>query len=505
MMQRSWKHNKSRKIIVVLLSLSLLCVLFGNRQAFVFASGIGEGGEQEESDSGSAYSPQISVNEIYVPLVFNPPSFQPAGGTPRVNAPYFPGEINFVETAIFWFGKITYDENYTDVRVGYSDSELFVHVAVLDRLLWYDKTPVKDDLTSWDSASLYLDLDGNAGEAPDTNTFLFVGQLNWFEDRAGFQTAYKGNGSGWINSPIPFSTETGHRGNPNDANRDNGWRLTYRIPFSSLGLSGPPLQGKVWGLGVALHDRDSEQGPPRADKVWPEGMEQGRPASWGELRFGLPAFVTPNPAQAGSTMIRDDLNGMVSQDGMVGGGTNCGEGLDFYTEWGDANYAGASQVNVQNQYDVADFPCFSKYYLALPLSAVPANKVILSATLTLYQFGNAGGGEWGEPPSSYIQVMTVGGGWDEDTITWNNAPGMLENISGAWVDPVPAGTKWPGVPRVWDVSRAVAEAYTSGASLNLVLYSADNARHTGKYFVSADTDQYGLDWRPTLEVIWGDP
>jgi hypothetical protein len=234
-------------------------------------------------------------------------------------------------------------------------------------------------------------------------------------------------------------------------------------------------------------------------------MSTGKPATWGELRFGLPAYDTPAAVQAGSTLIRNGLNGVAVQDGMVGGSTNCGEGLDYFTQWGETNYYGASKINVQNQYDVADFPCFSKYYLTFPLSSLPAGKVILSATLTMYQFGNAGGGEWGDPPRSLIQVMIAGGDWDEGTITWNNAPQMLENVSRSWVDPVPAGTNWPGLPRTWDVSRAVAEVYKSGGPLRLVLYSADSARHTGKYFVSSYTNSYGTDWRPALEIVWGNP
>jgi hypothetical protein len=44
-------------------------------------------------------------------------------------------------------------------------------------------------------------------------------------------------------------------------------------------------------------------------------------------------------------------------DGEVGGHTNCGQGLDRFYEWGDANYAHIDRINIQNQCDVADFPC----------------------------------------------------------------------------------------------------------------------------------------------------
>ncbi|MCS7039707.1 MAG: hypothetical protein NZP34_08905, partial [Caldilineales bacterium] len=39
---------------------------------------------------------------------------------PRINAPYFTGEIPFEQTAIAWFGRLSPDQNFTDIRVGYN-------------------------------------------------------------------------------------------------------------------------------------------------------------------------------------------------------------------------------------------------------------------------------------------------------------------------------------------------------------------------------------------------
>lgn len=41
------------------------------------------------------------------------------------------------------------------------------------------------------------------------------------------------------------------------------------------------------------------------------------------------------------------------------------------------------------------------------------------------------------PQPSYIQVLTVDQDWNENTLTWNNAPLAAENITGTWVDPLP--------------------------------------------------------------------
>ncbi len=427
----------------------------------------------------------------------------------RVNAPYFSGDVRFAETAVFWLGSVTPSENYADVRVGYNDHELYVHVNVIDRLLWYDDTPAGGVLTDWDSVSLYLNTDGNAGSTPGSNAYRFDGQLTWWESpRTPWQAAYRGNGSGWIAATVPFTTEANWRGDaPNNTGDDRGWFEFFHIPFASLGLAGPPPSGAVWRVGVAVHDRDAAGGPVD-DSMWPPAMSALQPATWGQLSFGLPAHAQPatmdgaRPAASGTTVIRHNLNGAIVPDVAAGGGTTCGEGLDFWTEWGQHNYGGLEYVNVQNQSDPADFPCFSKYFVTFPLDAVPAGKVVVSATLLLHHFGNSGIGWTPGPEPSFIQVFTVGENWNEQTLNWNNAPPARENITGAWVDPLLAYPGEPGVARTWDVSRAADEAYQAGQPLRLVLYSADWPMHSGRYFWSSDHEEWRSEARPSLLVMW---
>jgi hypothetical protein len=187
-------------------------------------------------------------------------------------------------------------------------------------------------------------------------------------------------------------------------------------------------------------------------------------------------------------------------DGMVGGNTTCGENLYFWTEWGNANYDGAIQVNVQSQWDVADQPCFSKYYITMPIDRLPQGKVIVSASLTLYQFGNSNPQE---AMPSMVQAFTIAQDWDEATLNWNNAPQLVENVSRTRVEPLLTYPGLPGVPNTWDVSLAVARAYLSGQPLRLAFYEADAAIHSGKYFHSSDVDQYIVTSRPLLTVVWG--
>jgi len=431
----------------------------------------------------------------------------------RVNAPHFDGEIVFSQTAIFWFGRVTSTENYADVRVGYNDQELYWCVSIFDRRLWYDTNPSPDTLTAWDAVTLYLNLNGKTGSTPTANTHRFDAQLkDWEPSRTPWQASFQGNGSGWTLASVPFTTESGYRwesdtvGGINNNQNNRGWYMIFHIPFASLGLAGPPPHDTLWGMAMAVHDRDDAVGTPIADSVWPETLSMNNPSTWGQLAFGIPSY-TPPPAIPGLTvMIRDKLNGVSVPDAAVGGTTGnlCPGDSDYvWNQWGNANFAGALDFNIQNQGDIADWPCFAKYYVTFPLTAIPPGKAILSATLTLHQFGNAGDPGQAEP--SLIQVMSVAEDWNEDELTWNNAPLALENVSRTSVAPMTAPLVWPGVAWTWDISYAVAQAYTAGQPLRLALYEADSARHSGKYFVTSDSGDWNAEGRPTLQVAWGDP
>jgi hypothetical protein len=474
---------KRLKLFIILI---LLCAFFG------------------KSPSSSATSQNgLGSSLVYLPIIYTPPG--PA--IPTVNVPFISGDIQAAvtnQTAIFWFGRVYETENYTDVRVAYTEEFLYVRLAVFDRQLWYDKTPSIQDLTDWDSAALYLDLDGNVGNSVDLNSYAFLGQLAWNEPN--MEAAYQGNNGQWQQVSIPFGSYAGWKsdgsGINDDSKPDRGWTLTYNIPYSSLGLSGMPAQGKVWGLAIVLYDRDDQNGAIQIpEKTWPPAMTPSTPSSWAKLSFGLPSFTALPTQPDGKTTIRHgDSNGNVVKDGMVGGGSVCGSGLYSFGEWGEKNYAGAHQINIQNQHDIADWPCFSKFYLTFPLDKVPAGVQITSATLTMMHFSNAGNvGGTTNPVVSLLQVLTVAEDWNESTLTWNNAPLALENISRTWVESI---YNIPPVPRVWDVSLAVAEALDEGKPLRLAVYSADADYHSGKYFHSSDA---AYDFRPMLTVNWANP
>lgn len=447
---------------------------------------------------------------VYLPWVAR--YFDVAAGQRIVNAPYFNvadvmATATFQQMAIFWFGRITPSENYIDVRVGYNNTELVVYAMMIDRYTYSDPTPTPAEMLQWDTVSVYLNLSGRIGTHPTSSAYRFDVQYSGGASAA-HQAAFQGTGTAWASASVPFSSVTVDRWEANDGSTKKGWGATFRIPFSSLGLS-RPADGTTWALAVVNRDRDSAGTPAQTEKTWPEVITTTSPGTWGRLRFNLPTY-TPPPSTGNTNVLIRQGGGVSTPDGDVGGHATCGGDPDAYwTAWGETVYYLEPQYgeeygdfNIQNQSDISDWPCFSKYYITFPLSSLPAGKVINAATLTLYHFGNS---EPSQAQPSYIQVLTVGKNWTESSLNWNNAPLAVENVSVGVVPPLPGFAGFPGVARTWDVSRAVAQAYGAGQPLRLVLYSADSHYHSGKHFVSADTGDWNVAGRPALNVTWGNP
>ena len=461
----------------------------------------------------SGNSPAASTT-VYLPLLAVPTSSQQLPVTRRVNAPFIPGGTQnaFYAMTIFWFGKVSPTENYADVRVGYSATELVVRAAIFDRRLWYDPSPSANTFANYDGISLLLNLDGNYGNSPGPNAFRFnAGLSNGSQTNA--QWAFRGNGSTWVETDsISYRAGGGWRGDAlNNNNNDRGWDMTFRIPYTSLGYSGTPPPGTVWGLGVQLYDQDNSTGSPNPVEYWPESLNANRPTTWGQLHFGLPVYQPPSVSPSGSTAIRENHTGTSVPDAAVGGTVNnlCpGDENFIWNTWGNLNFGSAPDLNIQNQGDVADWPCYAKYYVTFPLSQIPPGKAILSASLILHQWGNNGPSNLAK--SSLIHVLSVAEDWDETALTWNSAPLAYENLAQLVVPPIDCTNgggqmHWPCTPREWDVSGAVASAYAHGTPLRLVVYSSDSDYHSGKLFSTSETGDWNEAGRPTLFVNWGNP
>ncbi len=460
------------------------------------------------------FTPHLTPRRTVTAASFSPSSSQPlsfpslsqSANVPQVNVPYFNGDVTLAESATFWFGEVTPSANAMDVRVGYNDRHLFLRVTAFDRRIWYDATPSAETFHQWDGVTLYLDTTDGASTDLSAASYRFDAQLSWWESREAFQVAYSGASGDWIREDVPFNTDADWQGDaPNNSGDDRGWAVSYTIPFASLGLDGPPTKGTLWRLGVVAHDRDAQDRPPEAEQRWPPALQPQDPNTWGRLHFGNRAYEPPEATPASEVIIREGLDGAVVPDAAVGGGTTCGGGGDYWTEWGTRTYGQVKYFNVQNQVDVSDWPCFSRYYVTFPLASLPENRTVLSATLRFHLFGNAGEG-WDPPPrASLIQVFTVSETWDEATLTWNNAPQAQENVAAQWVDPVDEYPGLPGIPYDWDVSGAVADAYAHGRPLRLALWEADTGYHSGKYFHSSEEEEYNALGRPTLIVTLGRP
>lgn len=415
---------------------------------------------------------------------------------PTIYIPYFNGAVPFDQTAIFGFGKISPSENYTDVRIGSNDTELYLYNAIFDRRIWYDTTPTASDLTNWDAIALYI-------QTSDGSRYRISSQFGGGgANSASYQLFEKWNGSSYQTISVPLTTSSGWRGDfPNTDVDDRGWALTFHIPFSSLNLSNKPATGTMWKMAVVSFDRDSAAQTSPGVKSWPEAVNLSDPQTWGNISFGIPQYQVPQISNEQTLTVAHKLQNATVIDAHVGGGSLCGEGLDYWNQWGEKNYNGATTTVVQNQSDIADWPCFSKIYLSFPALSIPAGKVIKSATFTIYQSGNSGV----DPKKSLIQVSEAMDAWNEATINWNNAPQLSNNTSYAWVDPIGTFPGWPGVPWNWDVSAIIAQHATSGTPIHLAMYTSDGNYHSGKYFVTSETGDWNAAGRPRLTIVYGDP
>jgi hypothetical protein len=210
----------------------------------------------------------------------------------------------------------------------------------------------------------------------------------------------------------------------------------------------------------------------------------------------------------GSTMIRaaSPLDNTV-EDAWLGGGGTCASGHEGGTE---INHGNDASLFTGSEVAETHFPCFNKSYLRFALNAVPADKVIISATLTLHHWGNA---DPGQAQPSWVHLFSITDPWEEMAIHWNNAPLAQENIAATWVNPLTSFPGWPGVAYHWDATQAVAEAYAGNQAVNLAIYSSDSAQHSSKYLTSSETGMddppaywnWNQEGRPTLRILWGDP
>lgn len=255
-----------------------------------------------------------------------------------------------------------------------------------------------------------------------------------------------------------------------------GWTALRAIPWVDLG--GRPSDGDVWPLALTA----------------PNGEWRG------SLRWGLPNYAGRAVAGAQTTSV------LVSADAALGGGTDCGTDDDpaYFPTWGSRNtgrygtntlgLGAMPYANVQAQWDVADWPCFSRYIARWPAPSLPEGAQVVSATLDLWYFGASypGPNDAQEfAPHMLVQAFTVGDDWEEDTVTWDNAPPAGENISRTAFDWCDTGIDCYGWRSV-DVTEIVRRGGNS-----VLLYTAAGQYHAGRYFYTREGSR-----KPLLRVAY---
>ena len=306
-----------------------------------------------------------------------------------------------------------------------------------------------------------------------------------------------------------YTADAAYNANPawEFANRgDRGWTAYRLIPWQVLG--GTPQAGDVWPLRLTAVD----------GSTWAGG-----------LHWGLPDYAGRDVA--GAHVVTVPLAG----DVMTGGGTNCGSDdyPDYYPTWGLRNEDGATadgprydmgaaaQVNIgQAQWDVADWPCYARYYAQWTLPALPAGAQVVSATVSMSHFGNPGYGDGYAADGTgdtVCQVWEVVQPWNESAITWDNAPAPTENTARTVVKPIDVTCPEPlvnamcvpGVPYAFDVTEIVRRAYAGGrGAASMLLYTAAGQYHSGKYFWGNDAPRVQIAyttgeapaWTPTAQA-----
>ena len=134
------------------------------------------------------------------------------------------------------------------------------------------------------------------------------------------------------------------------------------------------------------------------------------------------------------------------------------------------NHGNDTSIYVGSENQPTNFPCYNKSFLSFGLGSLPPGKVIISATLTLHEWGSAG-----EPSApadedhghdSYVWISSVADPWDVGTITWNTAPPIQQNLTmtriTTWPANYPISSHWPGIAFTLDATQLVADAYAAG-------------------------------------------
>jgi len=168
-------------------------------------------------------------------------------------------------------------------RLMWDDGGLWVAAEVVDRRLDAEVVATDGDLWLDDSLELMFDTLHDGGESMRLDDYKFLVNLrNVHADTRGVS---------WRDPDWDclFESATVTRGTVNvDGDRDEGYVIEVRIPWSAGGIT-PPASGAAWGGDVVMND--SQPGGTAFTTAWSNPDAQSRtnvPSAWGTLVFVEP-------------------------------------------------------------------------------------------------------------------------------------------------------------------------------------------------------------------------
>jgi uncharacterized protein YegL len=136
----------------------------------------------------------------------------------------------------------------------------------------------------------------------------------------------------------------------------------------------------------------------------------------------------------------------------------------------DTNYGSEGYLHVRWGDSCSNYQ--KRSYLKFDISSIPEYAVITGATLSLYRYS-------GDSTSQTIGAYTVSNSWNEDDITWNNAPTNF-NL----VDSTDVGD--PNGRKEWDVLSAAQDAQSGSGIVNFALKFTSESGYKRQYFYSEE-------------------
>ncbi|HUX99368.1 MAG TPA: DNRLRE domain-containing protein [Candidatus Deferrimicrobium sp.] len=149
-----------------------------------------------------------------------------------------------------------------------------------------------------------------------------------------------------------------------------------------------------------------------------------------------------------------------------------------FSSYPDTNYGAATEVRLWHSPLEYGYLYFNIESIFLNIMA---GKNFTSAVLKF---------DIGESTATTVQIYKVAGSWDEDTITWNNAPGYLTDIVCSTTLPCAGGIK------TLNVTTIIANWTAGETNFGLFLRTTIN----GLAFHSKES--FDADIKPTLEITY---